>query len=280
MYMVQPNIVIESKGRYVFQRLISKADTEGMKNVDIDRLDDTKTAVKVMTMPVAGTPSQILFYGILYNDSSNEETWILKIHEGKLHTAWTIVVSIDGVSVVDGDEIATTPNKMHMLQISLTRSLEVADPALIPGECCFALLQMYPKSVLDVLAEQDAFKVVGVIPIITVSDIELNMEQLIEDEIIFPEDADILSDTVITEFIHNRSTEVVEWLIKRLNSVTIPDYDLVRRFLLNRVKKDCYQRFIDYSVSGGQEFMANITQLKIEGTEIIKHIQADGDIDW
>jgi len=281
--MVQPNIVIESKGRYIFQRLISKTDSSGLKNTEIDRLDDSKTVVKPMTAPADQIPSSITYYGMIYNDEDDDDTWILKIKQGRLNSSWVISVEIDDVLKVDGDEISTTSFQMHIVKITLTRSLNTAppaDPPLIDGECCFAIIQMYPKSTGDVLADQDCIKTVGVLPIVYLDDIELNMEQLIEDEIIFPEDADKLSDEVIEEFIHNRTTEVLEWLIRRLNSITIPDYEYVRRFIINRVKKDCYQRFIDYSISGGQEFMANIQELKVEAVEILKNIQADGDIDW
>jgi len=282
--MVRPNIVVESKGRHLMQRLISEEEVKqnNLKNTEIDRLDDAKTAVKLMPAPANDNPSITKFYGLIYNDSSSDDTWILKSIQWRMFTAWTAEVKIDDVVYVSGSEIVTTANQIHTVELTMQRSLQTVppDPALIRGECAFSIIQIYPKSSGDILSDQDAFKIVGILPMIDFDQIDLNMEQLIEDEVIFPEAADHVTADVVQAFINNRSTEVIEWLIRRFNGVTVPDYEPVRRFLINRVKKDCYQRFIDFSVSGGNELLTNIRELKMEAMEILKTIQADGDIDW
>ena len=256
-----------------------------MKNVVRARLDDRKTSVKLMTaftIPGEGeeedeTGFTSTFNGVIYNDDQeNDDTLTLRIRKGSV-TGWTITVTIDGDEVEDGETFNITASGIAVIQIVLEKD----DTAPIPGECCFTTLQMYSSSAQDLLTNsQDVFKIVGVLPVITFSDIELNMEQLIEDKIIFPDDADKLSADVIQSFIDTETKDILEFLLKRFNSITIPDYEYVREFIINRVKKDCYKRFVDYSISGGGEFTQNLTALKIEAEEIAKHIQADGDVDW
>jgi len=272
----RPNIVIDSKGRHVYQRLMSEEDAQSMKNTDRHRLDERKTVAKMMPRPITG-PESYSMYGMIFNDDQSEsDTMGVKIKIGKLSTEWTVVVTVNGVVVADGDTFSMDAGEMFPIKVTMTRT----ETDIVDGELCFAVIQMYPQTSADIIDYQDAFKVAMIPQFVLFNDIDLNMEQLIEDEVIFPDDADYVTEDVINEFIKHRTDEVIDWLIRRLNNVIIPDYEHVRRFIINRVKKDCYQRFIDYSISGGGEFMTNINQLKDEAMEILKNIQADGDVDW
>lgn len=271
---IQANLVMESKGRHVYQRFISNSDAEELKNVDRDRLDERKTIVKHGIIDTDKT-----FYGIIYNDNLEiSDTLKIRIHEITYSPDWTIFLKIDDISKIDGDTFTTSGPQRHIVELTFNRDTQ--DPAakpIIPGEMASVILQVYPDGDETGSDNQDIFQMSIVLPLITYADINLDYEPLVEDEIIFPTTFDHTGQDVIASYISHRTTELLRFLIKRLNGVTIPDYETVRKYLINRVMWDCYKRFAEFAISGGSEFIPLLNLLNTEARQLKMEIQQDSD---
>jgi hypothetical protein len=268
---IHPNIVF-SKGRHLYQRLISHEDAEDLPTTDRHRLDEQKTDIKLLKQD-----DSTRFRGVIYNDDQDYTgTLVFKVFEAKPSTYVTYAYTLDGVAIVDSDTFTLTPNQMKVLNVTVAHTNNTPTQ----GDLSFVIVQIYADGVDDVSDWQDVYKLVTVLPLIDEDDVELDYEELVEDEIIFPSTFTYDSATVIKAFIDKRTIDALEYIASRCNSVLIPDYEHLKTYLLARVKMDCYMKFVDMAISGGQEFIPLIRELDMQARQALKVLEAPIENDY
>jgi hypothetical protein len=188
-------------------------------------------------------------------------------------TGWSVEMKVDGGVQTSGYEMSADAGERHQIQISIT-----APASPDSGACGYVIVKAQSKeNVSDPEIEVDMVKCAFVGPIVTVTDIETEMEQLYGDEILFPSGATYDNATVVQAHIDKWTDEMGDEISNRMHSVLVTDYELLRAYITNRVKNEIIWRAVELSIDGGGVFINTLQRLHFEGQRLINKLRADTD---
>jgi hypothetical protein len=122
----------------------------------------------------------------------------------------------------------------------------------------------------------DMVKCAVVCPIVTLTDVETEYEQLYEDTILFPTGDTYDNQQVVQSYIDKHTEFVGNELSRKINGIQIDDYNLCRAYILNRVKYEIYWRAVEFSIDGGVQYAMTLRQIVDEGYRIYARLISGG----
>jgi hypothetical protein len=264
--MTQPNLIIEGKGQNIYHRVISKSTSDGLKSTKRQYIDDRKTAVKL----IAESGSVSFWITVTNDDFNTTDTYDLTFIPCT-KTGWTIVMNVDGSPQSSGYDLPVLGGARHQIEIQIT-----APASLEPGETAYVLLRAMPSTETNPEYVSDMVKCAVVCPIVTLTDVETEYEQLYEDTILFPTGDTYDNQQVVQSYIDKHTEFVGNELSRKINGIQIDDYNLCRAYILNRVKYEIYWRAVEFSIDGGVQYAMTLRQIVDEGYRIYARLISGG----
>lgn len=213
--MVTPDLVIETKGRLVFERLpLEFSERVKLKQKERRELSERQTIANVLNIS-----STKVFNLRLINDSTGTSTFIIRA-VSILPSGWSFVLKKDNISQTLPIEMSVAAENEIALALEITTSA-----TLKIGQLGIVIVQAYDKLSTD---EEDCVKAIVGYPFAIENDILREAETLAKDEALFPLSSKFIF--TYSDFINNAIIEESEMLLQ--NYLTEIDGIFFERTLL------------------------------------------------
>jgi hypothetical protein len=260
--MAQPDLVIENKGRKIYQKKLEKEedadtgvldtfkpDTVGVSRYDYKVIPDQSVVRSVQEDPDKVTVTYTIR---VINDSDDDDTFKIELKTLKPNANW--VVQIKGKSPPFNLDVSAESEETLELEI-------VSDGAANPGDIAFGIVSAED---LDDSVSKDYVKGIVAVNIATYSDVLKEAELLALDEALFPSDAVYSSQDVIESYIKEESQKLYEDFTSKLDGIKFASLEVAKKFICRTIVLRLLEKASTYSLTGGLTYIRVIDRLKEE----------------
>jgi len=258
--MAQPDLVIENKGRKVYQQKLEKEqdattgvlDTYKPKTVGAYHFEYKVLPKQTVVKSIQENPDKItIVYTIrVINDSDDNDTFKIELAALKPNASW--VVQIKGKSPPFNLDVSANSEEALELEI-------ISDGASNPGDIAFGIVSAED---LDDSVSKDYVKGIVGVNLAAYNDVLKEAELLALDEALFPSDAVYSSQNVIETYIKEESQKLYEDFTSKLDGIKFASLIVAKKFICKTIVLRLLEKASTYSLTGGLTYIRVMDRLK------------------
>ena len=261
-----PNLVIDGRGRFKFQRILDRDDLTDGVLMESERklLDRNKVSSKVLAVPLESATNDKLYSMVVFNDYDTDMDVTFEV-EQILGTGMAIKIMEEGSETsLDIPWTKTIPANSHIaykIKFQFDEDVEYGEIGTIYVKC----LETGSDTNYDMIG------VVCAAPFIDYTEFETQFEQLTAEGSIFPAGATYDAEEIIKKYIESASEEYYN-MVSPLWRIRNSEPYIARQFVIFRACIFCLVRTVVYSSTGANIWVNSIDYLQKECDRLANRI--------
>ncbi len=243
----QVTLTINGRGRERISRPLNP--WTDVNEYSSDRMGTLPAGTGKLGYAVVAASGSGVFKCRAFNDNVDTDADYTIHWQSILPASWTVAVTVDGVSVSNGDTVSISAFSNADVEITITAHSSISE-----GDMANVVLSMQPDGE-DTFENADSVIAIAVSKWLDEDDVKQEMEYLYNDEALFPPAATVSKDTLIGDWLTRAFIQVAECFDRSLYTEVFPRVEIANDWVLTYIRIHMLDRAIAYSIDGGSTYM-------------------------